>query len=295
MRAAISVTSWTPPARVERHAASTREHPPAHDQQIGSSNVRDTLPERAELDSRSATFASPPARPRRRRPRATRRVMPPSARLAARRLSYLAATTSTPRPTPRLAPPRRRAARPAAAASSDDDDTSTSTQPPALRSLAEMAPAPGEARAAVQGWLNPAPAELPADFEMPLGDHLEELRERVVVAAAAAIAAVAVCFAFSKDLVVFLEAPVAAQGVRFLQLSPGEFFFTTLKVGGYAGVLLCAPTVIYELVAYVVPGLTKSERTFMAPVVFGSSLLFYAGLAFSYEVRGGVEGAPLMY
>ena len=102
--------------------------------------------------------------------------------------------------------------------------------------------------------------------------------------------AVAVCFAFSKDLVVFLEAPVAAQGVRFLQLSPGEFFFTTLKVGGYAGVLLCAPTVIYELVAYVVPGLTKSERTFMAPVVFGSSLLFYAGLAFSYEVRVGWGG-----
>ena len=48
--------------------------------------------------------------------------------------------------------------------------------------------------------------------------------------ALAAGVAVLTCFAVSKDLVVFLEAPVASQGVRFLQLSPGEFFFTTLKV-----------------------------------------------------------------
>ena len=51
-----------------------------------------------------------------------------------------------------------------------------------------------------------------------------------MVGALAAAVAVLTCFAFSKDLVVFLEAPVASQGVRFLQLSPGEFFFTTLKV-----------------------------------------------------------------
>lgn len=68
-------------------------------------------------------------------------------------------------------------------------------------------------------------------LQMPIWDHLEELRERVVIGALAAGLAVLTCFAFSKDLVVFLEAPVASQGVRFLQLSPGEFFFTTLKVG----------------------------------------------------------------
>ena len=65
---------------------------------------------------------------------------------------------------------------------------------------------------------------------MPIWDHLDELRERVIVAALAAATAVLTCFVFSKDLVVFLEAPVAEQGVRFLQLSPGEFFFTTIKV-----------------------------------------------------------------
>lgn len=136
----------------------------------------------------------------------------------------------------------------------------------------------------MQRFLYPEQKELPDDFAMPIWDHLDELRERVLLAALAAAFAVAGCFAFSKDLVVFLEAPVADQGVRFLQLSPGEFFFTTLKVAGYAGLLLATPTVLYEVVAYVVPGLTRSERKLLAPIVFGSGLLFYAGLVFSYEV-----------
>ena len=66
-------------------------------------------------------------------------------------------------------------------------------------------------RSAVQQWLNPAPEELPDDFEMPIWDHLDELRERVLVGGLAAGAAVLTCFLFAKDLVVFLEAPVAAQ------------------------------------------------------------------------------------
>lgn len=145
-------------------------------------------------------------------------------------------------------------------------------------------PPEGEARAAVEQWLSPPEEELPEGFDMPIWDHLEELRERVLVGALAAGVAVLTCFAFSKDLVVFLEAPVASQGVRFLQLSPGEFFFTTLKVGGYSGMLLAVPTVLYEIIAYVVPGLTKSERRFLAPIIFGSSILFYLGLIFSYEI-----------
>lgn len=170
---------------------------------------------------------------------------------------------------------RRDAITPHAASRNDNNDRQLDLTVP---------PSPGETRAAVEQFLYPDPDELPSDFEMPLWDHLEELRERVLVGALAAGIAILTCFAFSKDLVVFLEAPVAAQGVRFLQLSPGEFFFTTLKVGGYAGILVAAPTVLYEIIAYVVPGLTRSERRFLAPIIFGSSILFYVGLVFSYEI-----------
>lgn len=79
-------------------------------------------------------------------------------------------------------------------------------------------------------FLYPSKELLPDDKEMSIFDHLEELRERIFVSVLAVGAAILGCFAFSKELVLVLEAPVKEQGVRFLQLGPGEFFFTTLKV-----------------------------------------------------------------
>jgi len=104
------------------------------------------------------------------------------------------------------------------------------------------------------------------------------------VSTGAVAVAVLLCFGFAKELVLFLEAPVASEGVRFLQLGPGEYFFTTVKVAGYCGLLLAAPVVLYEGISYVIPGLTKDERKFLGPIVFGSSALFYVGIWFAYAV-----------
>lgn len=136
----------------------------------------------------------------------------------------------------------------------------------------------------IYDFLYPDKELLPDDKEMSLFDHLEELRERLFVSILAVGGAILGCFAFSKELIVILEAPVKAQGVRFLQLAPGEFFFTTLKVSGYCGLLLGSPVILYEIIAFVLPGLTKAERRFLGPIVLGSSVLFYAGIVFSYLV-----------
>ncbi|XP_068643255.1 sec-independent protein translocase protein TATC, chloroplastic-like isoform X1 [Aristolochia californica] len=132
--------------------------------------------------------------------------------------------------------------------------------------------------------LYPSKELLPDDKEMSVFDHLEELRGRIFVSVLGVGAAILGCFAFSKQLIVLLEAPVSSQGVRFLQLSPGEFFFTTLKVSGYTGLLLGSPVILYEIIAFVLPGLTRDERRFLGPIVLGSSVLFYAGIFFSYSV-----------
>ncbi|KAF5745227.1 sec-independent protein translocase protein TATC chloroplastic [Tripterygium wilfordii] len=132
--------------------------------------------------------------------------------------------------------------------------------------------------------LYPSKEELPDDKEMSIFDHLEELRQRIFVSVLAVGATILGCFAISKELIIFLEAPVKEQGVRFLQLAPGEFFFTTLKVSGYSGLLLGSPLILYEIIAFVLPGLTRAERRFLGPIVLGSSVLFYAGIAFSYLV-----------
>ena len=57
-----------------------------------------------------------------------------------------------------------------------------------------------------------------------------------------------------------------------------------LQVSGYSGLLLGSPIILYEIIAFVLPGLTRAERRFLGPIVLGSSVLFYAGIAFSYSV-----------
>ncbi|ESQ39949.1 hypothetical protein EUTSA_v10000946mg [Eutrema salsugineum] len=132
-------------------------------------------------------------------------------------------------------------------------------------------------------FLYPRKEELPDDKEMTIFDHLEELRERIFVSVLAVGAAITGCFAFSKDLIVFLEAPVKTQGVRFLQLAP-ENFSSHFKGLRLLWASTREPCDLYEIIAFVLPGLTRAERRFLGPIVFGSSLLFYAGLAFSYWV-----------
>ena len=122
--------------------------------------------------------------------------------------------------------------------------------------------------------------ELPSEVEMSLFDHLEELRMRIFYALIGVVLGVVGCFIVVKPLVRILEVP--ARGVKFLQLAPGEFFFVTIKVAGYSGILVASPWILYQIVQFVLPGLTRRERRLLAPVVLGSSVLFFAGLAFAY-------------
>lgn len=111
-----------------------------------------------------------------------------------------------------------------------DDDEEPNLSPSSLAMVREEDELSDGSKTAVEKFLYPDPEEMPQDMTMPIWDHLEEFRERVFVAGIAAALAIVFCFVFSKELIVFLEAPVADAGVRFLQLSPGEFFFTTFKV-----------------------------------------------------------------
>ena len=122
--------------------------------------------------------------------------------------------------------------------------------------------------------------EVPDDVEMSLFDHLDELRSRIFYALIAVFIGVIGCFAGVRQIVELLEIP--AQGAKFLQLSPGEYFFVSLKVAGYSGILIASPFILYQIIQFVLPGLTRRERRLIAPVVIGSSVLFFAGLAFAY-------------
>ncbi|OZH51859.1 preprotein translocase subunit TatC [Hydrocoleum sp. CS-953] len=122
--------------------------------------------------------------------------------------------------------------------------------------------------------------QVPDEVEMSIFDHLEELRMRIFYSLIAVVVAIISCFIVVKPIVKFLEIP--AQGVKFLQLAPGEYFFVTIKVAAYSGLLLASPFILYQIVKFVLPGLTIRERRFLGPIFLGSTVLFGLGLVFAY-------------
>jgi sec-independent protein translocase protein TatC len=122
--------------------------------------------------------------------------------------------------------------------------------------------------------------ELPDEVEMSFFDHLEELRQRIFYSLIVVVVAVIGCFLAVKPLVQLLEVP--ARGIKFLQLAPGEYFFVSIKVAGYSGLVLASPFILYQIMQFVLPGLTRRERRLLGPVVLGSSVLFIGGLVFAY-------------
>jgi len=117
-------------------------------------------------------------------------------------------------------------------------------------------------------------------LELPFSEHIEELRQRLFLIFG--IILFLTCFAFIevKSLVKILELPI--NNVKFFQLSPGEYFISTIKISFYTGLLFSSPIIIGQLILFLLPGLTKKETKVILPLLVSSLILFGLGLAFSY-------------
>jgi sec-independent protein translocase protein TatC len=117
-------------------------------------------------------------------------------------------------------------------------------------------------------------------LELPFSEHIEELRQRIFLVFG--IILFLTCFAFIevKSLVKILELPIS--NVKFFQLSPGEYFISTIKISFYTGLLFSSPFIIGQLILFLLPGLTKKETKVILPLLLSSLILFGLGLAFSY-------------
>ena len=117
---------------------------------------------------------------------------------------------------------------------------------------------------------------------MSFTDHLEELRQRVLNSIYSILISIFFSFLIIKPLISFLEIP--ASDIHLLQLAPGEFLFVAIKVAGYCGIIVSIPYIFYQVILFISPGLTKKEKSLILPAVFGSGLLFFLGLLFSWWI-----------
>ena len=121
--------------------------------------------------------------------------------------------------------------------------------------------------------------------EGTLISHLLELRDRLLRAlVAVAIAFLPMVF-YSNDLFTFVAQPLIAklpQGSNLIATGVMSPFTTPFKLSLFAALLLAMPVVIYQLWAFVAPGLYRHERRFAVPLLISAIVLFYVGIAFAY-------------
>lgn len=118
--------------------------------------------------------------------------------------------------------------------------------------------------------------------KMPILQHLEELRKRIFFSLIVFILTTIICFIKIKNIIYILQKP--AYGIKFLQLAPGEYLFSSIKVAIYTGFVLSIPFTIYQIIKFIIPGLTSKEIKYFIPIVTSSIILFGSGIFFSYTI-----------
>ena len=130
----------------------------------------------------------------------------------------------------------------------------------------------------------------PTRFTMSFGDHLEELRRRVLWALAAPIPLSVVVFVFKKPLIEWLSMPLMrvleANELprRMLVLGPAEALMTAIKLSLIGAVVLSAPWILLQGWKFIKPGLYHHERRFVHFLIPGSAILTAAGVALLYYI-----------
>jgi len=117
--------------------------------------------------------------------------------------------------------------------------------------------------------------------------HLEELRSRLLKCLIAVGIGFVGSYFFKEEFFQILSRPLLkAMGDKGTMIFTGvpEPFFVYLKVALVAGIFFTAPIIIYEIWAFIAPGLYIQEKKYVVPFVFFSSLLFLVGALFAYFV-----------
>ena len=121
------------------------------------------------------------------------------------------------------------------------------------------------------------------DDRMTLVEHLDELRNRIIVSAAVLVVACGLCFWQNHLLLEIANKPLP-DGIKPITFGVTEPFMSTLKISIYAGILISLPVILYQAYAFLLPALKPTERRFVLPFVILTPVLFIAGVVFSYFI-----------
>ena len=126
-----------------------------------------------------------------------------------------------------------------------------------------------------------------ADASGRLLDHLIELRTRLLRAVAGLVLVFVALLPFANRLYALLALPLLdklPKGGQLIATEVASPFFAPLKLAFFVALVIAMPWLLYQLWAFVAPGLYKRERRLALPLLASALVLFYAGCAFAYFV-----------
>jgi len=130
-----------------------------------------------------------------------------------------------------------------------------------------------------------AAPEPESDLQEGLFSHLLELRTRLIKAILALAVVLAALVPFANRLYAWLAAPLVSrlpEGAHLIATEVASPFVTPLKLAFYAALFVSMPVILYQLWAFVSPGLYKHEKRLARPLLVATLILFYIGCAFAY-------------
>ena len=136
-----------------------------------------------------------------------------------------------------------------------------------------------------------------AEASMSILEHLDELRSRLIRVLVVLVLLVCACWFLSDEILDFLLVPIREHllaGGEIVYITPAEVFMTLMTASLIASLFLGAPYVLYEIWAFVAPGLYRHERRMVVPFLLAGTLCFLAGGAFGYYVAVPVAASWLL-
>jgi sec-independent protein translocase protein TatC len=127
----------------------------------------------------------------------------------------------------------------------------------------------------------------PIDTTMSLGDHLEELRIRLILALVGLVVGSVICLIFCPKIIAFIEKPylkAMGQQATLQTLAPADGIISYIKIALISGLILSSPWVFYQLWMFVAAGLYPHERRYIYLATPFSAALFVTGALFFIRV-----------
>jgi sec-independent protein translocase protein TatC len=125
------------------------------------------------------------------------------------------------------------------------------------------------------------------DKEQPLVAHLTELRDRLLRCLLAILVVFLALSFFSRQIYTFLAAPLMQHlpsGAGMIATEVASPFLAPFKLTLFVAMFITIPYLLYQIWAFVAPGLYRNEQRLVLPLLLSSTLLFYLGMVFAYYV-----------